>query len=300
MLKWVAVDEKIWKKELAGIQEGAEASESIFGREMCREGILVRNAADGVLWKGQFVAKEGVVITMDAGLYEVAVRYGMPVIWYWCENDVPEGARYLVQGMDGVDACYVRMVYCRNYGMPLTIAMGKDWVLREFTAQDKEAVCQCITAYPDVCLVDGISVRDEWTDAVSSYVDNMYGFYGYGMWLVQEKKSHTVMGWFGLENISSDDVARDSTLHKILESSFCLQAGYLLLPQYHHCGYGREVLRAVIDYGYKQAGAQCIVALIHRENIASQKLALAMGMEYIEDTCYCGIYLMVYIRCNNC
>lgn len=64
-------------------------------------------------------------------------------------------------------------------------------------------------------------------------------------------------------------------------------------------GYGKEVLRAVIDYGYKQAGAQCIVALIHRENIASQKLALAMGMEYIEDTCYCGIGLMVYIRYNN-
>lgn len=299
MLRWLGIDERIWKHERYGIPEELGSRAQTLSKEMCSEGIEVRTVVEGALCDETHLAEEGVVITMDVGLYESAMSCCMPVVWYWCSDVVPDGARYMVQAIEGVDVCYVRMVYGRKHGMPLTIAAGNDWILRECTETDEEAVRRCITAYPDVCMVRTDMQQDALADILRSYAQEMYGFYGYGMWLVTDRINDDVMGWFGLEHILREDVAKGSWLYDMLESMCCLQAGYMLLPQFCRRGIGGEVLRAVLDYGFTHAGAQCIAAFIRPGNEPSRKLAMRMGMEYVENTYYRNQPVMVYVCQRN-
>ena len=59
-----------------------------------------------------------------------------------------------------------------------------------------------------------------------AYIENMYGFYEYGMWLVLSRETGKLIGRAGLEH---DEL------------------GYMIAPELWNQGYATEVCRFIID-----------------------------------------------------
>ena len=289
MLKWVGVDEKVWSAEQSGIMKSFEEEMRKGGLHVRR---MMRTGAD--MWDEDYPAADGVVITAEPEFYETACREGAAAVWYWRDNVVPEHAAWLVQGMEGVDSAYVRLVYHRKHRIPMTAAKGADWILREASEADEEAVMCCYRACPEAFVQKVPENREERRRELQSYAQAMYGFYGYGMWLAFEKHSGRVLGRAGLEHILQEDVAPESRLRQLLDTCFCLQSGYMVLPEFRGRGYGLELLRAVMEYGSRHAGAEWIIALIRPGNEASVRLAERAGLVYLEKTIYQGTPVLVY------
>lgn len=60
-----------------------------------------------------------------------------------------------------------------------------------------------------------------------------------------------------------------------------MELGWALLPEYHHCGYGSEMLTAVMDALFAQ-GVPQIVAGAFAENQSSIRMMIRCGMTQIE------------------
>ena len=65
------------------------------------------------------------------------------------------------------------------------------------------------------------------------------------------------------------------------------EAGIRLLPEYDGCGYGREALRTLIDYGLYSLGLDAVRAKCHRENRASASmLGAVMRRDGEDEECF--------------
>lgn len=81
-------------------------------------------------------------------------------------------------------------------------------------------------------------------------------------WLCIEDISNTPIGVFGL-NIENDQA----------------EVNYLLAPEAQHRGYAGEAVKALIHYANDSRGIHTITAEIHIDNLASRKLAEALGFK---------------------
>jgi ribosomal-protein-alanine N-acetyltransferase len=73
---------------------------------------------------------------------------------------------------------------------------------------------------------------------------------------------------------------------KFIPESYRAEVGYMLHQEYHGTGIMAEALRTVIDYGFKSFGLHVIEAIVHPDNIPSQKILEKHGFEraaYFKD-----------------
>lgn len=284
MLEWVGVDERIWEKD--GLHKRA------FMAQMEQEGLVV---AEPERWEA-FPKEKGIVIAADRELYERMVAVKLAVIWYWDGGEVPDGAKYLLQELEGADKRYLELVHHRFHGMPLTIARGSGWVLREAVQEDEQAVWEGYQACPQAYAEAVSQHKEERKRYLQAYAEGMYQLYGYGMWLAIQEETGRMIGRAGLEPVLSEDTQAGSCLNRLVDEAYCLQAGYMVMPQFQNQGYGTAFLQEIVTYGYEQAGAGKIVALIRRDNELSAKLARRAGFVCLEETMYRGCHVMVYVH----
>ncbi len=84
-------------------------------------------------------------------------------------------------------------------------------------------------------------------------------------YLVYEKESGQAIGFAGMKEIE-DKVYEDS--------------GIGIGTKYVGRGYGKQILRALVDYCFEDLGAIKIVCSCRSENIASKKMQLSCGFQY--------------------
>src|SRR5690349_169805 len=120
--------------------------------------------------------------------------------------------------------------------------------LRQCTMDDVEAYL-CFWNDPEVMKYIGDGtwgggeevVRDVLKKNIASYESNP----GFGFWAVCEKSSGHLIGDAGLVPVADS--------HEI-------EAGYLLAKQYWGQGFGQEILRALLEYGFSALGLTEIMA----------------------------------------
>jgi RimJ/RimL family protein N-acetyltransferase len=98
----------------------------------------------------------------------------------------------------------------------------------------------------------------------------MYGYYGYGMWLITEKTTGKVIGRAGLEHRDFDGVTE-------------LELGYLIASEWRKKGIAYEVCREIISYAKDNLGFQRINAVVDPKNTASLALLEKLNFTYLED-----------------
>lgn len=175
-------------------------------------------------------------------------------------NDI----KYIVEELSQVDEDYFNLVFMRFHNLPLKIMETERTFIREMTIDDLPAMYE---------LYSGENVK-KWTEALYeyeeekkftlAYIDGMYDFYGYGLWLVFEKVTGKLIGRAGIS-------------HRTIDEESCNELGYLIDDRYQRQGYGYEVCVAILNYAKNKLGMIEMYLCTEPENIASIRLAVKLG-----------------------
>lgn len=182
------------------------------------------------------------------------------------------GADYLVEGFEEVDFYFLERVYQRKHGIPWRVIDTQRCYLREMTVEDLPAL---VRLYEGEGVTDYMEPLYEWERGVEyarAYIENMYPYYGYGMWLVKDRRTHQLMGRAGLN-------LRMAGHEKLLEM------GYMIGAEYQGKGYGTEVCQGILDYIRKEElGFDRVYCFVDKRNRASIALLGRLGFSLEEDS----------------
>lgn len=160
-------------------------------------------------------------------------------------------------------------IYQRFYGIPWMILQTKRCLVREITIQDVDVLYEIykdpsITRYMESLYED----REKEREYTKKYIANVYRFYGYGIWIVEDKESGEIIGRAGIEQKEED----------------CPELGYMISASYQGKGYAYEVCRAILQYAGKELGILKIISQVQKGNEASVKLLKKLGFYRKEET----------------
>ena len=233
----------------------------------------------------------------------VAQRLGLATLGYDNRSDEHSscslnGVRMIVEGFEEVDALFLERVYEREHHLPWEIARTERWILREFTMDDMDGLVELYdqpgvsyrieNGYKIPGYIEPLFSREEEEEYQRCYIENMYGYYEYGMWIVtenpNEKKTDSphIIGRAGLENREYEDGVE-------------LEMGYVIDPRWQHRGIAYEVCSAIIAYARENTEFECLNALTEADNVASIALLEKLGFIYLEDTDVSGSVTRRYV-----
>ncbi len=193
--------------------------------------------------------------------------------------------RYVAEDISAVTDAYLNLVWARFYKEPLTVLETERLTVREMTVADLPLLYE-LYAYPH--MTDYVSPLYEYEKELKftqDYIEHMYGFYGYGLWLVFRKSDRKLVGRVGLEN-------------RELDGSNEVELGYMIGTPFQRQGYGLECCSAVIAYAFEEDGLNLprLFACIQEENKPSLRLAERLGFTFYavgrgsRDHCEMQIY----------
>lgn len=206
-------------------------------------------------------------LSMIEGMNVASIGYLNPAY----ENQNLSQAEILVEGFEEVDYFFLERIYQRRHGIPWTVIETERCLLREMTLEDLDEVYRLyeepeITRYMED-LYENREIEEEYTKA---YINNMYRFYGYGMWLVIEKKTGHIIGRAGLNNV---DIHGESSL----------EMGYLIGMPYQKQGYAAEVCKGIIQFAREGTEYKILNCLIQKENTRSIQLVKKLDFTWEEE-----------------
>lgn len=216
------------------------------------------------------------------------------------------GAGMVIEGFEEVDDVFLQRIYDRHYGLPWEIARTDRCIIRELTLLDlpalealyqKEGVCWRRDAQGRKIpgFLEPLYEPEEEKRYQQAYISNMYRYYGYGMWLVFDKETQTLIGRAGIEHREFPQTDKPS--HEEPETAVELELGYLIDPDWQGQGLAAEVCRAVLTFAREELEAPWINALTDPENKASLALLQKLGFYYLEEMNVSGNRMLRYV-CN--
>ena len=192
-----------------------------------------------------------------------AERRNLPVIGLETgEERLP--CKFIALSREAVDDAFLRKVHARHFGLPLTILETERFRLRELCLQDMDAL---FSLYSDPVMTaynEPLYEYEEEREYQRKYIEMIYGFYGFGMWLVIDKATGEVVGRIGVENRTG--LPPDT-----------VELGYSVGVPWQGKGIATEVCTAVLKYTKEQIGMRYAVAKVNPSNTPSWRLAKRLG-----------------------
>ena len=174
-------------------------------------------------------------------------------------------AECIIQGFDEVDVDFVIKMYERHRHIPWTILETERTIVRELTLDDIDDLYKL---YAEPGIADYIPPlcedREEEVEFEKVYIESMYGFYGYGIWVILDRETERFIGRAGITH-------RDGYEN--------LEVGYMLSNAWQHKGIATEVMTAILEYAEKKYGCTKFNAFIADENTDSVKFAERLGFK---------------------
>jgi RimJ/RimL family protein N-acetyltransferase len=140
-------------------------------------------------------------------------------------------------------------------------------LLREFTVDDSQFILELLNSEGWLKYIGDRNIKT--TEQAINYLENVliegYRMHGYGFGLVALKKETRPIGLCGL-------IKRDHLPH--------IDIGFAFLPSYIGKGYGYEIAKKTLQYGFQQLQQEKIIAITLPTNSASIKLLEKLGLTY--------------------
>lgn len=175
---------------------------------------------------------------------------------------------YITEHWTWISACYLDRIYRRFYGLPWQIFETERCLVREMTVEDMEGLYglyeEEITRYVEPLYED----KDKEKAYILDYIKHMYGFFEYGMWLVEDRKNGKIIGRAGISNREVNGVTEP-------------ELGYIIGKAYQRKGYGMEVCRGILAYAKEELGMEFLNCFIGEDNRPSLALAEKLGFEKV-------------------
>lgn len=152
--------------------------------------------------------------------------------------------------------------------------------LRPFTDADVDAL-HLIANQPDI--FQYFPTTTAWSrEQAEGFIRNQlehWDKYRFGWWGVEAQDRSGLIGWNGLQ---------------FLPETNEVEVGYLLSRSFWRQGWTTEGARASLQFGFGSMGIKSIIAIVHPQNIASQRVALKCGMRLVDHTRYFGMECFRY------
>ena len=114
-----------------------------------------------------------------------------------------------------------------------------------------------------------------------AYIDQIYGFYGYGLWTVLLKDTGEVIGRAGLS---------------VREGYDTPELGFVIDVLHQRQGYGYEVAAAILRYAREQLEFHKVQAMVKEGNLVSQRLLAKLGFVFERDVEESGRGYKLFVR----
>lgn len=173
------------------------------------------------------------------------------------------GVDFVTEELESIDDTYINLVYVRKFELPLIVKETPNLIIREITMDDVPELCKLYEENKFNPFLEPLHDVEQEKEITKAYINNMYRFYGYGMWVVIHKKDNRIIGRAGIE-------------HRILNEKIVCELGYFISADYQRKGYGFEAAAAVVDYA-KEHEMKELVACIDENNSPSIRLAVRLG-----------------------
>ena len=154
----------------------------------------------------------------------------------------------------------------RAQGLPWITVITERCYLREITTDDLDDL-YALYAQPGITdYVEPLYDRPQEEQYTRDYIECMYRFYGYGMWLVYDRESHALIGRAGFS-------------HQDLGDEIVLEMGYIIGVPYQRQGYAMEVCEKLLAFAREHlSDFGSVNCFVEPGNIAS--LALLRRLEF--------------------
>jgi RimJ/RimL family protein N-acetyltransferase len=156
--------------------------------------------------------------------------------------------------------------------------------LRKFSDSDYNDLCEILQDKDVMYAYDHVFSDDEVKNWYNKLIIKHYEQYGFGLWAVIHKNTHEVLGQCGL------------TIQKLNGKEY-LEIGYLFKKKNWHKGYAMEAASGCKKYAFEKLNAEKVCSIIRDTNIASQNVAIRIGMEKTNEIIknYSNIGVLHYI-----
>lgn len=214
--------------------------------------------------------REYVFAAKTAGMSVLGItRYNEQAALAGCLQQA--GTFYVIESMQALSYQFLFRIHQRDQGEPWIILETNRCIVREITLQDLDALYEIyegkgVSDYTEPPYAE----RTEEEAYTKAYIEHMYRFYEYGMWVVLEKASGKLIGRAGIEN---------------REVNNCLmqELGYVFDLEFQGKGYAWEVCLAIMKYADEELEIKRLNCFVFKENIRSVRLAEKLGFEYKEE-----------------
>jgi len=167
---------------------------------------------------------------------------------------------------EDLTAEYLEQVYRRLAGKPWDILETERCLIRETTEEDVDSFYS-LYEDPEVLrfMEPLFPKREDEILYTKNYRENVYGFFGYGIWTVLDRESGEVIGRAGL--VPAQDAGGT-------------ELGYVIRKEYRRKGIATEVCKSILTYGFEELELESVFCMTLPENTGAVSLCERLGMRY--------------------
>lgn len=160
-----------------------------------------------------------------------------------------------------IDDYFLDRIIARSDHEPCVLFDTDRLIVRELSVDDVEILEDIFNESSE--FIDAFfESREDLKSVISKYAEEIYDFYGYGLWAICLRESGMVIGIAGLT----------------LRNENRLELGYALLENYRHKGYCYEACYGILQYAKENIESSGIFARVDSRNAAGIKLADKLGI----------------------
>lgn len=171
-----------------------------------------------------------------------------------------------LDGLEEGKCAYLDRILCRMKGLPCHILDTPHFRVREIKTDDLDALYE-IYAQPGITdyIEDLFENKEDEIAYTQQYIRYQYGFYDFGMWIVEDARTGEIVGRAGFDMREGFEIP---------------ELGYMLRTEYQHQGYAYEICNHLISYGREELAFEAVGALTDAGNTASVRLLERLGFVF--------------------
>lgn len=223
---------------------------------------------------------EALLVTEDAQMAEYV--YGlrdkqsvsdcaMGVVYYEKEGRRKDlSSDMIVLGFEEIGVQFLDRIQKRRNHLPWNILYTERTCVREIALADLDELYMLYEGEGITDYTEPLFERQKEEEYTRNYIDCMYYYYGYGMWVVRDRETGALIGRAGID-------------HREVEGEVWMELGYIIGREYQNKGYATEVCQAILGYAQEELEIEEMHCFIHPENQVSVHLAEKLGFEMLAD-----------------
>ncbi len=232
--------------------------------------------------KADFTVREDALYITDSEKVLTQLK-NYPVLFINNEDRFINNAKYITNSLSDCDDDYFNMVYSRQKGIPLEILRTERTIIREISVDD---LPELYKMYEDELIQKFLEPLYEYHEEklfTEKYIENMYGMYGYGLWVVFDKISGKLIGRVGIEIRTIDGEDKN-------------ELGYSIRREYRSKGYAIETCEAVLKYAKTILDIKEIFCVVREDNVISKRVCEKLGFDFYGESQMQNLKFLIFLK----